>query len=176
MLLYVMQLSWQLARSMARPRLGPLEESRIKMRVWPFDLDTNLHMNNGRYFTLMDYGRFDMVVRNGLGRAVLRHKWAPVVASSMIRYRRSLMPFESYELCTRIVCWDERWFYMEQRFERAGDVAAQAWLRGTFKQGRETVPMHRLLAAIGATVESPPMPAALQRWREAEDAARSPVT
>ena len=33
------------------------------MRVWPNDLDTNAHMNNGRYLTLMDLGRFDLMTQ-----------------------------------------------------------------------------------------------------------------
>ena len=46
-------------------RRGILEESVVRFRVWPNDLDTNLHMNNGRYLTLMDLGRLDLLLRNG---------------------------------------------------------------------------------------------------------------
>ena len=45
-------------------------------------------MNNGRYLTLMDLGRADLVIRSGLWRAVLRHGWAPVVSAVKIRFRR----------------------------------------------------------------------------------------
>ena len=40
-----------------KPRpLGLLDTSELPGRVWPMDLDTNLHMNNGRYLSLMDLG------------------------------------------------------------------------------------------------------------------------
>ncbi len=49
-----------------RGRLGPLDESVLKLRVWPVDLDVNLHMNNGRYLSVMDLGRVDVILRTGL--------------------------------------------------------------------------------------------------------------
>ncbi len=39
------------------PKLGILETSVLRFRVWPNDLDFNFHLNNGRYLTLMDIGR-----------------------------------------------------------------------------------------------------------------------
>ena len=56
--------------SFFRPKLDPVRDvSRLTFRVWPHDLDTSLHMNNGRYWTLMDLGRTDIMIRSGLWRA-----------------------------------------------------------------------------------------------------------
>jgi hypothetical protein len=53
-----------------RPKLeGPLDVSRLRFTVLPNDLDASLHMNNGRYWTLMDLGRMDLLLRTGLWRA-----------------------------------------------------------------------------------------------------------
>mgnify|MGYP003290859366 CR=1 FL=1 len=40
-------------------RRGVLDDSRVCFRVLPNDCDVNLHMNNGRYWTIMDLGRAD---------------------------------------------------------------------------------------------------------------------
>ena len=173
MLLYSAQLAWTVLRALTTPKIGVLEPSRLSMRVWPTDLDTNLHMNNGRYLTLMDYGRIDMVARNGLGRAVMKNRWSPVLASAFIRFRRPLRPFQRYTLVTRIVCWDERWVVMEQRFESGDKVLAQAFVRGTFLEKGKTVPTTTLLEALGVTMPSPPMPEVVARWVSAEEAARN---
>ena len=46
-------------------RLGVLDSSILTFRVWPNDLDINLHMNNGRYLTIMDLGpSVPMMVRH----------------------------------------------------------------------------------------------------------------
>ena len=79
-----------------RPKLGWRDESVLTFRVWPNDLDLNLHMNNARYLAVMDIGRFDLVMRCGLARLVWRRKLKPVVASAMVRFRRSLAPFERF--------------------------------------------------------------------------------
>jgi hypothetical protein len=39
-----------------------------------------------------------------------------VVGSQTIRYRRELSFGEKYEMRTRLLCWDERAFYVEHRF------------------------------------------------------------
>jgi hypothetical protein len=39
--------------------LGILDSSVLTFRVWPNDLDINLHMNNGRYLTIMAHRPVD---------------------------------------------------------------------------------------------------------------------
>ncbi len=172
MLLYATQVAVTLARSLGHSRLGLFEEGRLALRVWPHDLDTNRHMNNGRYLTLMDLGRVDLVARDGLGALLLKHRWQPVVAAQTIRYRRSLLPFRRFELCSRTVCWDERSLYLEQRFESHGQLAARAFVRVMFKGPEGTVPPARIAGLLGERPQSPPMPEDLRRWRESEELAR----
>jgi acyl-CoA thioesterase FadM len=150
------------------PRLGPLDESVVRFRVLPNDLDNNLHMNNGRYLTLMDLGRTDLVVRMGVVRRLLQRKWRPVVGSLTIRYRRSLEPFQRYELRTRLVAWDDDWFFVEQRFVRGGELVARAFVKGIFLGPEGRVPTQAVVDASGHGIASPPIPEGLRRWAEAE--------
>ena len=62
----------------------------------PDDLDVNVHMNNGRYLALMDLGRFDLMVRARLYRPKEHRQRWPVLGSTMVRYRRSLQPFQRF--------------------------------------------------------------------------------
>ena len=98
-------------------RLGVLDSSILTFRVWPNDLDINLHMNNGRYLTIMDLGRADLMIRCGLGKVILKRRWMPVLGAVTIQYRRSLSPFQGFRLRTRILCWDEKWVFLEHRVE-----------------------------------------------------------
>jgi acyl-CoA thioesterase FadM len=151
-----------------RPRLGPLDESVLRFTVWPTDLDLNLHMNNSRYLAIMDLGRTDLVLRMGVLRELRRRRWNPVVGHLTIRYRRSLAPFQRYHLRTRMVCWDERAFYLEQRFERGGELMARAVVRGVFLGPDGRVPTARLVELSPTPLRSPPMPQAMRKWIEAE--------
>jgi acyl-CoA thioesterase FadM len=149
-------------------RRGILEESVVRFRVWPNDLDTNLHMNNGRYLTLMDLGRLDLLLHNGAVRFVIRNKWYPVLAGTQIRYRRPLNLFQRFEIRTRIVTWDAKWVYLEQHILRQGDVALQAYLKGVFLGPRGSVPITELLGLMGVHESPPAMPAAMAAWLESE--------
>lgn len=84
-----------LLASFWRAPLALFDESVVRFRVWPNDLDFNLHMSNGRYLSLMDLGRFDLMACQGLARLMLRNRWQPVVAAQTMVYRRALKPFQS---------------------------------------------------------------------------------
>ena len=76
--------------SLFRPKLeAPFGVSRLQFRVLPNDLDSNLHMTNGRYWNIFDLGRLDLILRMGLGRVALREKWAPIVGAGTIQFRRA---------------------------------------------------------------------------------------
>lgn len=152
-----------------------LQATTLRFHVLPNDLDLNMHMNNGRYLTIADIGRTDFVIRTGLFKYIVRNGQIPILASATIRYRVQLEPLRAYDLQTRIVCWDEKWVYMEHRFviakgKKAGEVAAIAIVKGAFydKKKRATVPTAKLLNAIGFEGTPPPIPASIQKWIESE--------
>ncbi|MBP1773594.1 MAG: hypothetical protein H6P99_2757 [Holophagaceae bacterium] len=151
-----------------RRPLAPLGTSILAFRVWPNDLDVNVHMNNGRFLSVMDLGRFDLTFRTGLGRAMLRNRWKPLVGAVTMRYRRSLDPFERYELHTRLLGWDAKWFFLEQRFlKRGGDLAAEGVVRALFRGRDGNVPVPEVLRQMGYEGPAPALPDAVRRWAEA---------
>ncbi|RED44670.1 thioesterase family protein [Aestuariispira insulae] len=161
-----------LAKGWLGKRLEPDQTSVLHFRVWPNDLDTNIHMNNGRYLTMMDLGRFDLTIRMGLGKLVFRNKWMPVLSSSNIRYRRSLLPFAKYELHSRLLGWDDKWFYMEQKFIHKGDVYAIALAKGAFKLGRHTVPIREITEGLGVGFDLLALPDYIDHWNALENGVR----
>jgi acyl-CoA thioesterase FadM len=155
---------------LCRPtRRGILDVSVVRFRVWPNDLDTNLHMNNGRYLTLMDLGRLDLLLHIGAVPHVLKHKWFPVLAATLIRFRRPLNLFQKFEIRTRIVTWDAKWVYLEQTILRKGDLVLQAYLKGVFVGPKGSVPITRLLELMKVTDAPPPMTPGLEAWLAAEE-------
>lgn len=169
-----------LTQSFRRRLVPPFDVSRLRFRVWPGDLDTNFHMNNGRYLTLMDLGRFDLMLRGGLAKPALRHRWNPVLSAATVRYRRELRLFQSFHLESRIIHWTDTVFVMEQRVlsrkasERDESVAAHALLKGGLydRAARRFVPIARLFEAMGMSAESPPATAEVTAFLTAESAMR----
>jgi acyl-CoA thioesterase FadM len=161
-----LRLLWLLLRLPFVPRRPVLESSRLVLRVWPTDCDMNFHMNNGRYLTLMDLGRTHLVAQTGLLGILFKRRWAPVLAAAEINFIRALPPLARFELVSRVVTWDEKYFYMEQRFERAGVLHAVAFVRGVFLKGRNRIPTAQVVAALDPALRAPPMPAALRHWKD----------
>jgi acyl-CoA thioesterase FadM len=169
----LLRLWWTLASGLAAPRVDLLNECRIGLRVWPNDLDSNLHMNNSRYLLAMDIGRWHYCLRTGAIQQALRRRWAPVAGSATLRFRKSLHPFQRFELCTRIAAWDEKWCWFEQRFEVAGRVHAIGRVKALFRGREGNVPTAAVLAAIGRADATPPaMPESIRLWHQSEEAER----
>jgi acyl-CoA thioesterase FadM len=167
--------------SFFRPKLDPVKDvSRLDFRVWLHDLDTSLHMNNGRYWTLMDLGRTDMMIRSGLWRPILRNGWVPVVGAGQIRFRRELKAFRVFTLETRILTWSESHVVMEHRLvSEAKDgspiLNAIALVRaGLYDRTERTfIPMERLLSEIGLRAEAPLAAPEVEAFLRAEETLKS---
>lgn len=84
--------------------------------VLTHDLDYLGHMNNSRYLRECDFARFHHYMRNGLFMTSRKLGAKLVVGASTIRYRRSLVFRELFEIRTKVLGWDEKAFYLEQRF------------------------------------------------------------
>ena len=162
-----LRLLFLLFRLIGLPRKGPLEESRVAFRVLPNDCDINFHMNNGRYLSFMDLGRVHLVAQIGLLRVILRKRWGAALGAAEINFIRPLAPFQKFELVTRLVTWDEKYAYMEQRFESGGVLCAHAYVKGLFLDRGRRVGSPAVVAELGYTGAPPPMPEELRRiWAE----------
>ena len=151
-----------------KKRLSVTDVSVLRFKVLPNDLDIYGHMNNGRYLTLMDLGRMDWIGRTGLGKAARENRWSPLVASSKIRYRKSLTLWRPFTLHTRVIGWDKKWFYIEQVFRRGERLMASAVVQGLFRGPKGNVPPEEVLAAIHQQGRSPELPSSVRLWVESE--------
>jgi acyl-CoA thioesterase FadM len=174
------RLIWLVASARFRGGLeAPLGLSSVPFRVWPHDLDTSLHMNNGRYWTLMDLGRTDLMLRMGLWRAWLKHGWTPVISAGKIRFRRELRAFKSFRLETRVLCWASTYLVIEHRLVSTGGrgqpvVNAVALVKAGLydRKAKGFVPIERLMSEMGIAAATPPISPEVAAFLDAEDAMR----
>jgi acyl-CoA thioesterase FadM len=148
------------------PRLGVLDEDTLRLRVWPNDIDLNLHLNNARYLGMMDYGRTHLLARTGLLSHIIRFRLTPLIGAVWITYRRSLPVFARFTLASRLVCWDERWFYMEQTFTCREGLAAVGWVKAVLRNSRGNLAPQQVIETIAPGAISPPLPESIATWNE----------
>lgn len=171
---YLARTGFTVGSAPLRGPLAPLEESRLPMRVWATDIDPYLHLNNGRYLTLMDMGRLDLGVRTGLAALSLRRRWMPVAGAATVKFRRELRAFARFELSSRIAHWDERWLYFEHRMQVGETVHTWGAVKIAVRHKRTPISPADYLAAVGVTSPPPVLPpeSDLARWVALQQASR----
>ncbi|KAL2072956.1 hypothetical protein VTL71DRAFT_10280 [Oculimacula yallundae] len=98
------------------------------------EIDFNLHKTNSSYFSDIDIARTHLVCTlfsTGIehmrgGTAAITGSKRPLFGLALgavsCSFKRELKPYESYELWTRVLSWDEKWIYIVTHFVRKGAV------------------------------------------------------
>lgn len=154
-----------------RRRIELTGEARVRFTALPHDCDLNFHLNSGRYLSFMDVARMDLIGRLRLLSPLLKRGWRPVMGGCIVRFRRSVMPFERFSIRSRVLAWDEKWFYIEHIVENArGDFCAAGHVRTLIRGKSGNVSTRDAIALLGEDIPSPPLPDFIAQWRELEDA------
>ncbi|XP_057190618.1 protein THEM6-like [Triplophysa rosa] len=131
---------------------------------WVLLRDVDLcHMNNARYLRECDFARFSLYTRNGVFKAIRALGANMVVGATTIRYRRPLCVGEAFELRSRIVTWDDKSFYVEQRFVSSKDGMVSAVMyckQNVLRSSPDKILQH----LCKRKVEVPEFPEDLQHW------------
>jgi acyl-CoA thioesterase FadM len=155
---YTARVAMVLARSLPQRRISIFDEVRLPMWVWPTDIDLYFHLNNGAYLTMMDIGRYQLALRTGLFSVMWRRKTWPLLGGSIVRYRRDLKVFQRVCLTTRLVGWEGKWFFVEQRFERDDVVHAAAVHKVVMRKAGQSLPFAEIAEELGVSPTSPTVP------------------
>ena len=141
---------YQLFRARFAVKLEVNAVDRCQMRVWPNDLDVNIHLNNGRYLSLMDLGRTRLSIRSGLFKKAKEMGWGyGVVGGLNITYFKSLSCFQKFTLTTKLAGHYDGWLYLEQRFESQEKLAAAALVKVTFVGKKGRIPAEDIIKSMG---------------------------
>ena len=92
----------------------------VNLIVLPQDIDPFMELNNGRYVTLLDLGRFAYGGRINMGTFLKKNKWSLTIVGTYNEYRYRLKLFRKFQLKSKIIGYDEKWFYFFQKAERNG--------------------------------------------------------
>jgi acyl-CoA thioesterase FadM len=165
----LLRLLWLLIVSRWRQPVSAMGPCRTPFRVWPTDLDLLWHVNNGVYFSIMDLARIDLMARAGMAKLIRARGWYPVVVAETIQFRRSLNPFQRFEIETRVLGWDDKALVLEQQFFRGAEAVAHALVRARFlSRGGGSVSPGQLVELFGLSPQSPSMGDYPRQWNEAQ--------
>lgn len=146
-----------LLRLFRRLPQDPLSPCLSAFRVNFLDMDLNVHMNNGRYLSVMDLGRIDLMMRAGHFWHLFLQGYYPVSVAESIRFRKSLFIFQKFHVETHIEAWDARDVYISQKFLRMGELIAEGYVQARFRRRgqKDSISTPELFSAVGLTYEGP---------------------
>lgn len=157
--------------SRLRRRIPPLGEAIVRFTVLPQDCDLNFHLNAGRFLSFMDIARVELLARMRALSRLLRKGWRPIMGGCVMRYRRSIMPFERFDVRSRVIGWDDKWFYLEHIVEKDGVFCAAGHIRMLIRGKEGNVPTSDVLALVSKEpIAQPALPDFVASWRDLEDA------
>ena len=96
------------------------EYDQINLTVLPNDIDPFMELNNGRYVTLLDLGRYAYGGRIKMGTFLKKNNWSLTIVGTYNEYRYRLKLFRKFQLKSKIIGYDEKWFYFFQKAEING--------------------------------------------------------
>lgn len=147
------------------PTHGLLDTVSMDFRVGLLDLDLNLHLNNAKYLKFMDRCRLEHSVCTGLLNEMIQARCNAVVANTEIAYVRELRPYQQFSVRTRILGWDDKYVYYDQRFESQGKLHTHALLRLVNMYGGKSISPQAVQEMTGINQTSPPLPEFVEQWK-----------
>jgi len=154
--------------SFFRKRQQVTDNFSLNFRALPTDVDV-IRMFNNRFFSFMDLGRWDYILRTGVFKPALKGRWAPLVTSEIMKIKRSIRLFQKFNLQTKLLYWDEKAFYFEQRFKCSEETVAVCLVRGVlYATGGAVNPTEVFRQAGQEHLNAPPIPDVIAKWLEGD--------
>ncbi|KAL6720084.1 hypothetical protein ACLMJK_002005 [Lecanora helva] len=105
-------------------------------RSGTYECDYNFHKSNSTYFSDFDVGRLELLVSlctHGIEKTRQElakegpESFAVMLGAVSCNFRREIKPFQGFEIWTRMLTWDHKWFYVIGHFVKKGAVRPKSY-------------------------------------------------
>ena len=130
----------------------------VNLIVLPQDIDPFMELNNGRYVTLLDLGRFSLGGKVNMASFLKRNNWSLTIVGTYNEYRFRLRLFQRFILKTKIIGYDENWFYFFQKVERKGKTHMASVVKFAYTSKEGLVLPKEVISAMGIKYDPNKLP------------------
>lgn len=152
-------------------KIDPRVPFEKKYRVLWNDLDIfSRHLTNSRYTSFLDLVSLEFMLSSGLIANARKHRYAPVIGATYIRFRKELDHGDIFIVKLKIAAIKDGWVYMDYTFVKDDVIHCHAIQRaGFFKSKEGLVPVYQIMNETGYHVEYPDPPLYVRELMRAED-------
>ncbi len=148
------------------PKRHPLDIFISNFRVLPSDCDLNFHLTSSRYPAFIEAASIHQMGQMGILGKMLKRGCSPINANYDVTYIRPIKPFEKFRIISRIVTWDDKYLYLEHRFEVDGELRAFGMARAVFMCKKAVTSMGEIAAITGEQLIAPDVTEAVLKWEK----------
>ena len=149
---------------LVRPTRNLLGEFKVSFIAIPL-IDTDFtRLFTHTYSSYMAICRWHFVFNSQFRNVALKRRWVPVTTAENMEYRRSIKAFQRVTVSTRLICWNDKRFYLEQKFLIGGNLHANCILEGLIRGPSGILQPPEVFAHLGVKSESPPVPPHIEHW------------
>ena len=131
--MYATRIAWTIAKAASRalvePQLAdPCERFSLPMRVWALEADMT-YVNHASYLVYFEAARWDLGLRCGFGNVLRTRRCLPTISKQLVQYRRPMRRGDTFDVVSRLLAVDERWWHFEQNVMRGDEVCTKSWAK-----------------------------------------------
>ena len=138
----------------------------VNLIVLPQDIDPFMELNNGRYVTLLDLGRFSLGNKVNMASFLKKNNWSLTIVGTYNEYRYRLRLFQRFILKTKIIGYDEKWFYFFQKAERKGKSHMASVVKFAYTSKEGLVLPKEVITAMGMKYDPTGLPSWIKELTE----------
>lgn len=131
------------------------DDSAVHFRSWPWDCDINFHMTASRYHALTDLARVYQMFQLRLLGPLLRRRWLPVIKTQVMTFHKSVLPFQKFQVRSRLLGWSGTSLYIEQKILVGDTVYASTLIKGAFVGPHGSIHTEDVAKLMGENIVSP---------------------
>jgi acyl-CoA thioesterase FadM len=128
-----------------------------------FDTDVS-RMFTQTYFSYMALARWQFMLGSEFGSVARKNKWAPITSAETIMYKKSIKTFDPVVVQTKLICWTDDKFYLQQIFWVRKQMHAIGYLEGLVRGAEGAMKPPTVFKEAGVEEFSPPMPEYIKSW------------
>ena len=110
------------------------------------------------YALYMGLCRWHFMFSSPFRGAALKRGWVPITTAETITYKRAIKAFSFVTVQTKMLCWTEKRFYLEQVFLVGGELHARCVLEGMIRGPKGVLAPPEAFGELGYSEKSPPVP------------------
>ena len=159
--------------ALVTPSRGLLETFELRFLAIPF-IDTDFtRLFTQTYTLLMGLGRWHFVFNSQFRPAAIKSGWAPVTTAESIVYKRSIKALARIRLTTKMLCWNENRFYLEQCFYVGENLHARTLVEGLVRSPERHLKPTEVFKVMGVERDSPAFTSEISNWISSMEAAKT---